>query len=141
MSDLIIDSSVVAKWVLPEADSPKALRILTDAAANNDRLVVLDLVFSEVANAIWKRRRQGMLTATEAAASLQALTQAPVRVEPAVPLLAAGFDIAVRYDRAVYDALFLALSQQLGAKAVTADEPLFNSTRQDFPQLVLLRNM
>jgi predicted nucleic acid-binding protein len=57
MSDLIVDSSVVAKWILPEADSPAAEAILTGAAARGHRLIVLDLVFPEVTNAIWKRCR------------------------------------------------------------------------------------
>ena len=55
-------------------------------------------------------------------------------------VLAAGFDIATRYDRSVYDALFVAMAHQLGVKGVTADEPLYNVVHGDFPQIELLRN-
>ena len=61
-------------------------------------------------------------------------------MEPAVQLLDLAFEIAVKYDRAVYDALFVALVQKMGVKGVTADEPLFNMTHADFPQIVLLRD-
>jgi predicted nucleic acid-binding protein len=36
--------------------------------------------------------------------------------------------------------LFVALAQDLGVKGVTADEPLYNMTHADFPNIVLLRN-
>lgn len=45
MSDTAVDSSVVAKWVLPEADSFQAQRIITEKA-ESDQLIVLDLAFS-----------------------------------------------------------------------------------------------
>lgn len=140
MSDLAIDSSVVAKWILPESDSTKAQEILNRAAGSNQRLVVLDLVFPEVANAIWKRQRQQQITLPEAKIFLAALNRIPVAIEPAAALLPTAFDIAVKYDRAVYDALFVSLAQKIGS-GVTADEPLFNTTHRDFPELALLRNL
>jgi predicted nucleic acid-binding protein len=73
MSDLVVDSSVVAKWILPEADSDKAQQLIVQTAASGERLIVLDLVFPEVANAIWKRQRQQLIQLHEARALLQAL--------------------------------------------------------------------
>lgn len=55
MTDVVVDSSVVAKWILPEADSGQAQRVISDVASQGHRLIVLDLVFPEVANAIWKQ--------------------------------------------------------------------------------------
>jgi predicted nucleic acid-binding protein len=140
MSDVVVDSSVVAKWLLPEADSAKAQRLITDAAATNERLIVLDLVFPEVANAIWKRSRQNLITQDEARQFLGALMRSPVVVEPASRLMTTAMDVALKYDRAIYDALFVALARHLGLKGVTADEPLFNVLRADFPEIVLLRD-
>ena len=140
MSDWIVDSSVVAKWVLPEPDSPKAHALLSQTAVSNGELVIVDLAFPEVANAIWKRHRK-IITLTEAEAFLTALTQLPVRVEPAVQVLEKAFDIAVRYDRSVYDALFVALVRERGSRGVTADEPLVNALKPDFPDVVLLRDL
>jgi predicted nucleic acid-binding protein len=141
MPDLVVDSRVVAKWVLPESDSAQAQRLVADAAASGGRLIVLDLALSEVANAIWKRRHRGLLTADEAKHSLASLLTAPVHLEPAVRLLPAAFEIAAKYDRAVYDALFVALAQDLGIRGVTADEPLHGAVHSDFPQVMLLRSV
>jgi predicted nucleic acid-binding protein len=140
MSDLVVDSSVVAKWVLPESDSAAAQQLVVQAASAGDRLIVLDLVFPEAGNAVWKRFRQKLITLGEARELLDALAHVPVVVEPAAALLAPAFEIAARYDRTVYDALFVALAQQLGVKGVTADEPLCNAVRSDIPQIVLLRD-
>jgi predicted nucleic acid-binding protein len=140
MSDKIVDSSVVAKWVLPEPDSPLADRLITETAASGERLVVLDLAFVEVTNAIWKRNHRGFSTIDQARQSLDDLLACPVHIEPAHRLLRAALEIAAKYQRAVYDALFVALVQDLNTGGVTADEPLYRAVHADFPRIVLLRN-
>jgi predicted nucleic acid-binding protein len=140
MSDVVVDSSVVAKWILPEADSSRAVRLRTEVPAAGGRLIVLDLILPEVGNAIWKSHRQKSITLPEARKGLAALKSIPLHIEPAARLLDQAFEIAVKYYRAFYDALFVALVQDLRVKGVTADEPLYNTTHVDFPQIVLLRN-
>jgi predicted nucleic acid-binding protein len=140
MSDTVVDSSVVAKWVLAEPDTAQAARLITEVALKGERLIVLDLVFVEVANAIWKLHHRGLVSLDEARQFLDRLLPIPVHIEPANRLLEPALEIAAKYHRAVYDALFVALSQDLGLPGVTADEPLYNAIRTDFPQIVLLRN-
>ena len=88
-----------------------------------------------------KHHHRGLVTTDEARRLLDALLRAPVHVEPAARLVAAAFEIAAKYDRAVYDALIVALAQDKGLRGVTADEPLQTAVRADFPQIVLLRDM
>lgn len=140
MSDTVIDSSVVAKWILPEPDSAQARRILADAAASSGRLIVLDLVFPEVANAIWRQHHRRLIPLDKARRFLDALVRIPVHIEASHRLLPPGFEIAAAYDRSIYDAVFVALARDLGLKGVTADEPLCNAVRADFPEIVLLRH-
>ena len=140
MSDCVVDSSVVAKWILPEPDSAQAERLIAEVALKGERLIVLDLVFVEVTNAIWKLHHRGLATLDEARQFLVKLLRIPVHVEPAVRLLKPALEIAAKYDRAVYDALFAALCQDLGLQGVTADEPLYNAIHADIPQIILLRN-
>jgi predicted nucleic acid-binding protein len=140
MSDTVVDSSVVAKWVLPEADSAQAQRLIAEVAGNGERLIVLDLALAEVANAIWKQPHRKQITLIEARQFLGVLLTIPVHVEPARRLLGPGLEIAAKYDRAVYDALFVAVAQNLGIPGVTADEPLQRAVHGDFPQIILLRD-
>lgn len=140
MSDLVVDSSVVGKWIFPEIDSTQADRVLAEVPGGGGRLLVLDLALAEVANAVWKRYYRGLDTLDEARANLDLLLQLPVQVYSAQRLLRPAFELAARCRCAVYDALFVALAQDLGLRGVTADENLFHATHADFPQVILLRN-
>jgi predicted nucleic acid-binding protein len=140
MSDTVVDSSVAAKWVLPEPDSTQAHRVISDVAVAGHRLIILDIAESEIANAIWKRLHRGLASLAEASQFLDELLRSPVTVEPSHRLLRSAFEIAAKYDRSIYDALFVALVQDLDLRGVTADEPLYNSVHSDFPRIVLLRD-
>lgn len=140
MSDVVVDSSVVAKWVVSEPDSPQAHRAASDVQSSGGQLIVLDLACVEVVNVIWKNYRQKRITHAKAKESLDDLRRSPLHVEPATRLLDEALEIAVKYDRAVYDALFVALARDLKLQGVTADEPLYNVIHGDYPEIVLLRN-
>jgi predicted nucleic acid-binding protein len=140
MSDVVADSCVVAKWVLTEGDTAKALQVIADVTAAGGRLIVLDLAFPEVTNAIWKQHHRGLLTLDDARTRLDNLLALTVQTEPSRPLLKAALEIAARYHRSVYDATFVALARHVGIKGVTSDEPLFQAVHADFPEIVLLRN-
>ena len=140
MNDWVVDSSVVAKWVLAEPDSAQALRVVTDTAARGGKLHVLDLAIVEVANVIWTRYHRRLLTPPESLQALLLLQQAAVQVVPCLPLLPPAFAIATQFDVAVYDALFVAAARDLGIGGVTADEPLMRAVGATYPELRLLRN-
>lgn len=140
MSDTVVDSNIVAKWILGEPDSAQAQRLISEVALQGDRLIVLDLAFVEVTNAIWKLYHRGLATLDETRDFLDKLLVSPVHVEPANRLLKPALEIATKYDRALYDALFVALAKELGLQGVTADEPLFNAVHAAFPQIILLRD-
>lgn len=140
MSDIVVDSSVAAKWVLPEPDDAQAKHLLTESKRNGDRLILLDLALIEVSNAIWKRFHRGLTTPDETRAALDDLLRTPVDVADSNTLLKPGLEIAMKYDSAVYDALFVALCQDLGLQGVTADEPLYKAVHADYPNIILLRN-
>jgi predicted nucleic acid-binding protein len=140
MSDIVVDSSVMAKWILPEPDSVRAQRLISEVTLRGEHLVVLDLAFIEVTNAIWKRHHRGLATLDESRQFLRDLLLTPVHVEESIRLLEPALEIAARYDRAIYDALFVALSQDLAVPAVTADELVYNALRADFPRIILLRD-
>jgi predicted nucleic acid-binding protein len=140
MSDIVVDSSVIAKWILPEADSNLARCLITDIAMVGESLFVLDLALTEVANAIWKRHHQRLIAVEETQGLLARLLQTPVHLKPSTVLLTPALDIATKYDRSIYDALFVALARELGLRGVTADEPLWRAVHADFPNIVLLRD-
>jgi predicted nucleic acid-binding protein len=140
MSDIVIDSCVVAKWVLPEADSKQAMRLFHNTVGRGERLVVLDVALVEAANAVWKKSHRRLISLEEARRYLGELLEMPIQTRAANTLLATAMDIAVKYDCSIYDALFVALANDLRLPGITADEPLVRVVHTDFPNIVLLRD-
>ena len=108
MKDVVVDSSVVAKWILPEADSDQADRLMANVVFEGRRLIVLEIGVAEVANAIWKRHHRGLASPSDVRRFLASLLRSPVHVEPISQVLASAMEIAMKFDRAVYDAMFVA---------------------------------
>src|SRR5215208_2269426 len=103
MTDTVIDSSVVAKWILPEADSAQAQKVFIDVVNSGNKLIILDLALPEVANSIWKRVHRGLINTAAATALLDMLLRVPVDVQPAAAVLSPALQIAVDHGRSVYD--------------------------------------
>src|SRR4051812_25291685 len=136
MDGIVVDSSVVAKWVLSEPDEDKAESLL-DAERSGTKLVVLDLAFTEVASAIWKQHRLRRMSHDDAMAVLHDLFECALTIEQGISLVPSSLEIAMKYNRSVYDALFVALVSKTGFVRVTADVPLYNAVHSHFPSIVL----
>ena len=81
----------------------------------------------ELANVLWKKVRQGLVSRIQAEVFLEQLPGLPLSRHPDAPLIATAFDIADRSGRTVYGCMYLALAVRLGGQMVTADERLVNS--------------
>ena len=140
MGDCVIDTSVAVKWVLTEPDSADAMRVMNEGIANGSILHFLDIALAEAANAIWVHAHRGKRSAAEATRTLQTLRRCPLTILPAVPLLDDAFDLALRFDIAVYDACFVAAVIRSGCFGVTADVPLVRKVGAAVPSIKLLKN-
>jgi hypothetical protein len=82
-SDIVVDSCVAVKWVVPEPDSALAQQVAVDVSFAGGRLIVLDLGLIEVAQALWKLFHRGQLPAHEVPNLLPANPPAPPLAAPA----------------------------------------------------------
>jgi predicted nucleic acid-binding protein len=87
-------------------------------------LAAPDFCLVELANIAWKKVRQGILLPDEAKAMAPSLRQSGVRFLPSPPLLGDALDLARELDHPVYDCLYVAAMDLLGACLVTWDKPL-----------------
>jgi predicted nucleic acid-binding protein len=140
MSDLVVDSSVAAKWILPEADSDLADQLAIDALRQGKQLLLLDIARSEIANAIWKQCHRRLIDASATMNYLDQLLRLPLRYVNSENLFERAMSIAIQYDRSFFDALFVALVDERRCEGITAHGPLVRSVTNDFPQIILLRN-
>jgi predicted nucleic acid-binding protein len=127
VTEIVLDASVAVMWALPDRTEPllrQADALLQQYRDGRLDLLVPDLFWSEIANALWKAVRRGRIPA---ATAHEALTEMISRDFPTVPgrqVLDQAFIIAVRFDCTAYDSVYVALAESRRTQLVTADEPL-----------------
>lgn len=132
----VLDASVAAKWVLPphgEELVDKALEVQRKFSLQEIRFVVPDLFWPEFGNILWKAVRQGRMTRSSATDALFELREQKLKTIDSPMLIQAAFEIAVAFERTVYDAMYVALAVMLNAPLLTADQKLANSLALHFP--------
>ena len=138
MSKLVVDSSVALKWFVDEVDDQKARRLLADSVIGSLSLLAPALIYTEVANILWKKHRQGVLTANQARQKMAELQSVHLAISTDAALLDDALRLAMQHHRSVYDSLYLALSLREDCPFVTADEKLVNAIRNTYPNARLL---
>ena len=136
--ELVIDSSVVVKWFVDEELDDIAKVIRSEWKTRRLVCFVPDLLFVEMGNIIWKKRRKNEIASADASLVIDGLQQLPWRVTSTESLLEDAYKIATRLDRTVYDSCYLALAQRLGCPFVTADDRLANAVAAHIPNVVKL---
>ena len=124
---LVIDTSVAVKWYVPEPGAAHAAALRHEG----NQLVAPDLLTAEFGNVLWKKVRRGELDDEEAVEIADAFARAcPVQLRPALPYSTLALELALRFQRSVYDALYLAVALADHGAYVTADERLVNALAQ-----------
>jgi|SRR5438132_2830996 len=137
----VLDASVAVKWVLPEPDTDKALRLRDAYRQGQDELIAPDWILAEVANILGKAAARKTITIVEAKQYYQDVSKDAPVLFPTVPLLDDAFDLALTYRRAVYDCLYLALALQEKCQLVTADDAFVRQFQPVYPFVIALSSM
>lgn len=121
---LVIDTSVAIKWYVPEPETQQALAV----RSTENHLVAPDLLVAEFGNVLWKKVRRRELDIAEARDIVAAFTRAcPLALRSSLPYATAAVEVALRFERTVYDALYISIAVAEGGLYVTADERLVNA--------------
>ena len=123
---LVVDASVVIKWFVPEIHAEAARRLLREGIT----LLAPDLIWAEVANALWRKWREKELTAEAAAGILNDFRRYPLRIHSGESLYDVAWPVAQDSGRTFYDSLYLALALSNGCPLVTADLRFFNAIKE-----------
>ena len=122
--NLVIDASVLVKAYVPEILSEKAEEVLSRVADAELMLLAPDLLYPEIGNILWKKRRLGELTPAEVEEIVDAVTGLPIRIEPSGPVMPLAVTIAVNNGITVYDAMYVAVARIYETRVLTADKKL-----------------
>jgi len=91
----VVDSSVALKWVLPEPDSGRAVRLLDEYAKSNHELIAPDIFTPEIANGLASAELQGRIKTGEAAIFLRDIIANSPAIHPSTPLLPRAVEVCI----------------------------------------------
>lgn len=132
---IVIDASTLAKFILKEEGWEEVAEQLKAGTLS------IDLAVKEVANAVWKRFRQGAVSREEAKSMLNALKEIQeraIKIEEELTYLDGAAEIAFDRDITIYDSLYIALAKEKGLKLLTADETQANVATAENVDTILL---
>jgi predicted nucleic acid-binding protein len=136
VSLFVLDVSVAVKWALPTAGerlTAEALQLLDRFGRAEVELIVPDLFWVELGNALWKAVRLGRCEPQDAAEGMSAMRSRELPTLASYELLEQALSIAITFDRTMYDSVYVALAVQSQCQLITADERLANALAARFP--------
>ncbi|MFS8036503.1 type II toxin-antitoxin system VapC family toxin [Xanthobacter sp. AM11] len=136
MNRFVVDASIALKWFFDAGDRAEARALLISGAS----LLAPTLVQSEVANALWKKKRAGAMTVEDAIEINAQLPPFFQRLFPVEPLLAPAIELSFRLDHPIYDCVYLSLAREMDCPLLTADGRLARKTagQTDLPPILPL---
>jgi len=140
MGKIVVDSSVVIKWFVPEPLSAESRRVLDGYQSGSFMLIAPDLLAAEIGNIVWKKYRFQGLAKADAEQIITSFREVDIEFTPAAELLSEALRIAMIHERTVYDSLYIALSERENCDYITADKRLVNEMSKSFPKTVWVSN-
>jgi predicted nucleic acid-binding protein len=140
MDKIVVDSSVVIKWFVPEPLSAESRRVLDGYQSGSFTLIAPDLLAAEIGNIVWKKYRFQGLAKADAEQIITSFREVDIEFTPAAELLSEALRIAMIHERTVYDSLYIALSERENCDYITADKRLVNEMSKSFPKTVWIAN-
>ena len=137
----VLDSSVGFKWVVPEPDSDKAIRLRDDYRNGTVELLAPDVFPIEIAHALTRAERQGRITPAQGAIALADVSSLLPRLHASFPLLPRAYQISSQVRIGVYDCLYVALAEREGCQLITADDRLMRALQPQCPFLLSLSSL
>ena len=137
----VLDASVALKWVLTEPDSPKTLSVRADFRKQLHELLAPDVYPVEVAHALTRAERRGLIKPPQATRLLTDVLSTPMPLHAYRPLLPRAVAISSAMRCGVYDCLYVALAEAEGCEFITADDKLVKNLQARFPFIVSLASL
>lgn len=129
----VLDASMALAWLFPRQDAAEAA--LAEQALDeldNEEFLVPPIWYGEVANAILRGERKGLVTPSQTAAFLAELDLADIETETDSPKLRQSVVLALArgHSLTAYDAAYMELALRRGAPLATFDQKLADAMRK-----------
>jgi len=132
MKGLLLDASVAASWLLNEALSDTAERVL-DRMEAGDPVFVPSLWVLEIANVLFSAERRRRIDSRHRDAALSQVERLPVTVcaPPGLPELKVLRTYAEKHQLTIYDAEYLRVAKELRLTLASQDGNLLAAARRE----------
>jgi predicted nucleic acid-binding protein len=134
----VIDASVLVKFVVPEDGSDMMHTLAALHRAGTIQLLAPDFALTECANVLGRYARRTGTPFEDMQEAFQILCQLGIEEIAHRGLVEDSLSLAMQYDRAVYDVLYLTLARKEGISLITADERFVNALKPHGFALILL---
>ncbi len=134
----VLDASVILKWFIEEGGSKKAV-LLKDAHARGEiTITVPDLLILEASNVL---RHNSAFSQSKTIECIKYLYDLKLDiVTPVLDITIATIQLAYKRNITFYDAIYIALAQELEFQYVTADKKLYAKVK-DLSFVTLLKDI
>lgn len=130
----VLDSCIGIKFLLPEIDSEMAIALLADFNNQIHELIAPDTFLVEVAHALTRSERKGILKPPEALELLEQISNTLPVMYPSLPLLSRATELSSNTRHGVYDCLLIALGEREECPVLTSDQKM----AAKFPNVITL---
>lgn len=133
---IVVDASVVLKWLLPEPGTVPAERLLARYAAGEVRLIGPAHLTAEVASVLIKQCRRKLLSPAEVRRLFEFYERiAPAHIPIGTLLMSSSLEMSLVHQFSLWDSLYVALAVAEGCVFVTADRRLYRAAGPVFPNV------
>ena len=139
--NFVIDSSTAFKWVVAEADTPKAIRLRDEFCNGIHVLFAPDLFPTEIGNILLMAERRQRIKPGQGSVYLADVFKTLPLIRRGLFLIPRAYVIAYQHQATVYDCLYVALAEHEGCEFVTADDKLVNKLQNTFPFVISLSSL
>lgn len=127
--ELVLDTSVAVKFYLPEEWREEALALLAAVGDSRVKLLAPSTVQPELFNALWRQHRRGNLSREEVGEHWGNFSVTSMDLYAPEDLMPRAVQMALETGVIIYEALFLALAEDVAAVLVTTDGRLLTALR------------
>jgi predicted nucleic acid-binding protein len=127
--------------MLSESDSDKARQVRAEYLNQVHELVAPDVFPIEVAHALARSERRGIIQPAEGLAFLANILASQPLLVPYIPLLWRAYAISSQARIGVYDCLYVALAERERCDFLTADDRLARTLRPSFSFITTLATL
>jgi predicted nucleic acid-binding protein len=131
-ANIIIDASVIIKWLLPDEEDKIALKIKQDFDGMILTIIIPHLTYYEIGNVLKTAIKRERISENSAKKLYSALIDLEFVVYATKDLFALALSKSIDFDISVYDASYIALAEYLQVPFLTADRKLLNKVKNKF---------